>query len=511
MVKRVLITGGSGILGTALADLQVDKVFLDKSPAPPALKDQDFVQADITDKAALQNAMEGCDALIHLAGCSDAVSSDDDVCERILRDNIEGVTAAFTVARELGIERIILASSSHAVGMYECDNAPHVYAYGHGSKQRIDENAPARPDSLYGASKVFAEAFGRYLAETGGPKVYALRIGSVRSEYEDHPYAYAEWGVRKGLWKRGSREYAAQEGRLKSIWQSRRDFVQIIQKCLDYDGPNFDVFFSVSDNERGWLDITHAREALGYTPEDNSEGWLQIMTSNDACSNGNREALSAKQLQIAAIVPLRVTAENSIDHCEGLVRRTIESARESEFIDTIVLACDDESVLDHAEEWGVDHTILRPKELSQPGVRVDMVLEYVLDQLEAGGYSPDLIVPLEITFPFRPEGLLDNLILKLLSEKLDTAIAGFPEFRPAWYKPEEGVLRLDEYATTRDQRSPLHIGLSSLGCVTYAEFIRKGSRLGPHIGVLEVDDQLATIEIRTHKDLDMFRRLNQVT
>jgi len=60
---------------------------------------------------------------------------------------------------------------------------------------------------------------------------------------------------------------------LKAIWQSRRDFVQMVDLCLHYDGPRFDVFYGVSDNPRCWLDIEHAKKALGYLPHDNAESW----------------------------------------------------------------------------------------------------------------------------------------------------------------------------------------------------------------------------------------------
>ncbi|MEZ4530908.1 MAG: NAD-dependent epimerase/dehydratase family protein [Thermomicrobiales bacterium] len=48
-----------------------------------------------------------------------------------------------------------------------------------------DHNAEIRPDSLYGVSKVYGEALGRYYHETYGMRVHNLRIGSVRAD--DNP------------------------------------------------------------------------------------------------------------------------------------------------------------------------------------------------------------------------------------------------------------------------------------------------------------------------------------
>ncbi len=77
--------------------------------------------------------------------------------------------------------------------------------------------------------------------------------------------------MRKGKWERGSEDYRIQENRLKSIWQSRRDFLQMVGLLVDYGGPAFDVFYGVSRNARGWLDIGHAETALGYQPADDAE------------------------------------------------------------------------------------------------------------------------------------------------------------------------------------------------------------------------------------------------
>jgi hypothetical protein len=44
-------------------------------------------------------------------------------------------------------------------------------------------------------------------------------------------------------------------------------------RCLQVDGPSFDIFYGVSDNDRRWFDIDHAREVLGYDPQDDGEEW----------------------------------------------------------------------------------------------------------------------------------------------------------------------------------------------------------------------------------------------
>ena len=264
---KILITGGCGKCGTALAALPYEKTFFDRVSCANEPLGERFIQSNLNSLDVLAEAIRGCDAVIHLAASTSTESTWVDV----LRDNIEGTQNILKIACDEGVERFIFASSNHVVGMYEIEEAPRIYEIDHGIV--VDRDTSVRPDSYYGVSKVFGENLGRYVAENGGPKFYAIRIGAVLTAEKDHPYSYGEDGVKKGLWKRGSEQYQLQVKRLKAIWQSRSDFVQMINLCLQYDGPVFDIFYGVSDNPRRWLDIEHAKTVLGYRPLYNAEDW----------------------------------------------------------------------------------------------------------------------------------------------------------------------------------------------------------------------------------------------
>jgi N-acylneuraminate cytidylyltransferase len=160
--------------------------------------------------------------------------------------------------------------------------------------------------------------------------------------------------------------------------------------------------------------------------------------------------------------------------------------------------------------WGAEAPFVRPLELSAPHVRADDVLRFSLAELERQGESPEIIVPLESTYPFRPESLLDTLIERLLLDDFDTVIAGFSEYRPCWCHAEGELVRLDAHEQVRRDRDPVIIGLLSLGCATYPDVIRRGSRLGERIGVYEVRDPIAAIEIRDPADLKLMETLQHV-
>ncbi|MCU4926410.1 NAD(P)-dependent oxidoreductase [Halobacteria archaeon AArc-dxtr1] len=272
---ETVITGPYGRCGTALIDhLRDDHAFtyvdrIDPDDDHP-YGGYDTVVADVADDVeALEAAFEGADAVVHLAGYPHVDSTLSDVLE----PNIVGTANVLEAARDTEIETVVFASSNHVVGGYERDHAPALYRPEYGLV--LDRTAPVRPDSYYGVSKCFGEALGRYAVETDDypRRFYALRIGSVRDPAFDHPYGDAERGVDDGDWSRGSDAYDRQVARMKATWHSRRDFAQLVDRCLRDDTVEFDVFYGVSGNQRRWFDLEHARATLGYVPEDDGETW----------------------------------------------------------------------------------------------------------------------------------------------------------------------------------------------------------------------------------------------
>jgi len=276
MAIDVLVTGAYGRCGTALVDhLQEESdlyfTYLDRSepPADHPATDENAYVADVTDYEAIRPAFDGQDAVVHLAGYSDVDGEFDDVLE----PNVVGTNNVLAAAQDAAIESVVFTSSNHVLGAYETELAPDLYELNH--HLELDHTDPVRPDSYYGVTKVFGENLGRYYIEddTYPKRVYALRIGSVRSEEYDHPYGDAERRVEDGEIGRDSKTYERTVNRMKAIWQSRRDFAHEIECCLRDDHVNFGIFNGVSDNDRRWLSIEHARELLGYDPKDNGERW----------------------------------------------------------------------------------------------------------------------------------------------------------------------------------------------------------------------------------------------
>lgn len=275
---RVLLTGAHGTVGTALTQhLGEDYEFTlfdrrevdgqtpwdGEGPHPHA--GRETVVGDVSDADAVHAAVEGHDAVVHLAG----YPATDGTWSEVLENNVVGTRNVLDAAVEQEVERVVFASSNHAVGGYEKELAPELY---HGTDLTVDHTVPYRPDSPYGSSKAAGEVFGREYAERDDLRFVAIRICSVRAPRYDHPYGDAERGVHEGNWERGSADYDEQVARMKAMWQSRRDCAALFDCCLTFEG-SYDVFYGVSDNERRWFDIDHARDVVGYEPRDNGEEW----------------------------------------------------------------------------------------------------------------------------------------------------------------------------------------------------------------------------------------------
>ena len=103
------------------------------------------------------------------------------------------------------------------------------------------------------------------------------------------------------------------------------------------------------------------------------------------------------------------------------------------------------------------------KELSEPHINLEVVQNYTLKKIEDNLEYPDLIVHLEETFPFRPPGILDNMILDLLFNGYDTIIAGKEEPGWMWKKSLTGNYeRVDQGDIPRDLKKLPWLGFMEL-------------------------------------------------
>jgi uronate dehydrogenase len=237
-MRRVVVTGAAGRIGSVLRAGLRDQVELlrlvDQAPLGSPAPNEELVHADIGDLAAMERAVDGMDAVVHLAGVPE-----EDAFEPILQANIAGTYNVFEAARRRGCRRVVYASTSRVTGFYP-------------QQQRVDPEMPVRPDTWYAVSKVFGEALGRFYADRFGLEVVCVRIGA----FEERP----------------------SESRHLSTWLSPRDAVQLFRCCLTAPDVGLVTLYGVSANRRSWWD-TSAHERLGYRPQDDAERYAAEVES----------------------------------------------------------------------------------------------------------------------------------------------------------------------------------------------------------------------------------------
>ena len=234
--KKVLITGAAGRIGQVLREGLKDRYDLRLMYHRTVLEvaeGEEVVLGSVADMAAIEAAVDGVDAVVHMAGDPSTNAS----WESVLEKNIQGVYCTYEACRKKGVKRVIFASTNHVTGFYEEDG---VYT---------TPELPERPDSLYGVSKAFGEDLGRYYVDEHGLEVICLRIGSFQPD---------------------SAVIERQGDRILSTWLSHRDCVQLVWRGIEAD-VRFGIYYGISANTRAYWDIQSARQGLGYAPEDDAE------------------------------------------------------------------------------------------------------------------------------------------------------------------------------------------------------------------------------------------------
>jgi uronate dehydrogenase len=236
---KVVLTGACGRIGSALW---------------PAWEDEDRYDLTLVDL----NPVEGARSRVEVGDLQEHafashVCADQDVLISLARLQATNVGEAdggmtdigmqmqlFEIAHRAGVGKIIYASSNHASGWNEKISDPPVLS-------TVDQ---INPDGWYGAMKCMAEAAGKYLVNVCDRRFIAFRIGTFHGTSEPESL------------------------RRCSTLLAPVDAVQLFSLAVDYEGPEkFVLAYGASENvygeNSGFLDLSDAKEILGYKPEVN--------------------------------------------------------------------------------------------------------------------------------------------------------------------------------------------------------------------------------------------------
>jgi UDP-glucose 4-epimerase len=176
---NILVTGGAGMIGTKLVRMLVASgehvMVVDNgahSVSPPALPSGvTITNADVRDREAIAVAIDGMDAVIHLAACGSVVQS---IQYPVLNFevNVQGTLNVIQQSVDARVKKFIFASTGEAL---LGDAEPPV-----------SEASLPRPISPHGASKLCGEAYCHAFAGSYGLPTVSLRFANVYGPYSAH-------------------------------------------------------------------------------------------------------------------------------------------------------------------------------------------------------------------------------------------------------------------------------------------------------------------------------------
>jgi uronate dehydrogenase len=238
MNEPILITGGAGHVAGLISPL-LRREFrlrrLDTVEQEPGAEDE-VVTGDVRDLEVMHRACDGVAAVVHLA----AQPTEDDFRTALLPLNLDGTWAAYEAAVRAGVRRFVFASTIQVVDGYPLETF-------------VSPVAPPKPVSVYGCTKAFGEALGRFHADTSGLGVACLRLGAVVPP--DHPRL-------------------ATDARFRSVWCDPDDLARLVVAAIRSD-VRFATVIAVSPPATSRFDTA------------NPFGWQPV---GQPCSSGGRSA-----------------------------------------------------------------------------------------------------------------------------------------------------------------------------------------------------------------------------
>ena len=247
---HVLVTGGCGFIGSHIVEELVGaghrvRVLDDLSTSTPAHLPVgvELQVADVTDPAAATKALKDVDAVCHQSAKVGLGRGVSDLADYVRRNDL-GTAVLLSAAAEVGIPRIVLASSMvvYGEGGYDCSEHGPVRPATRTSQdlengqfeprcprcaqqlavREVDESAPLDPRNGYAASKVAQEHLTATWAAVTDGQAVALRYHNVygRRMPRDTPYAGVAGLFRSALAK-GLPPQVFEDGR------QLRDFVHV--------------------------------------------------------------------------------------------------------------------------------------------------------------------------------------------------------------------------------------------------------------------------------------------
>ncbi len=295
-MTNVLITGGAGFIGRHLADYLTGRVdvavtVIDNESLGDRkhldLSKVRFIAGDLRNRDELRSALEGQDVVVHLAADTRVVESIADPAHNF-ECNVVGTFNLLELCRELGVNRVVAASTGGAI---LGDVEPPVH----------EQMAP-QPTSPYGASKLMLEGYLSAYASSYGIRSCALRFSNIygpRSFHKGsvvaHFYKQFLAGDKLVVYGDGSqtRDFLYVADLVEGIWTAAEGpaqgafqlgsgapttLNQLLEHMRTVTGHEIEVVyqdFRAGEVRDTWCEIEKARTGFGFDPATTLEDGLR--------------------------------------------------------------------------------------------------------------------------------------------------------------------------------------------------------------------------------------------
>jgi dihydroflavonol-4-reductase len=320
---RAFLTGGTGFVGGRLVDRlrqrSDDVVALVRSPDKArALSAQGctLVEGDLESRAAMEEAMRGCESVFHLAA-DYRVGVRDEARESMERTNVEGTRNVLDAAHAAGVRKIVYVSTVAVFGNTHGDVVDETYAHpGKSFTSKYEETkwrahlvamekasagvpvVLVQPGAIYGPGDTSAMGEQLQQAATGRLPAVAFPGLGLNMVHVDDVVAGILAALDQGTpgesyvlggeitTMRGALEAAAQAAGRKAprfnvptpVLRALTPVGPLVGKAMGAP-PNLRELISSADGVTFWASDDKARSQLGYTPRDLATGMGQVFGS----------------------------------------------------------------------------------------------------------------------------------------------------------------------------------------------------------------------------------------
>lgn len=248
---RIALTGGRGRLGRYVAAelRQRHEVrTVDRAPSDAA-ESAPHPPIDVLDLAALRAAFQGHEVVVHLAGIDQSLASAE---ADVFETNVQGTWNAFEAAERAGVRRVVLCSSTSALGLDHTNlHLPPLYL-------PVDEAHPTRPSSTYGMSKLIGEEIAAAFSRRR-----KLEVLMLRPSYVAFPEMLDFMSGATGT--QADRE--AEPVPLLRAYVDPEDAARAFARAAECDYPGTETFLiAAADTFADELTLDHLRRVYGALP-----------------------------------------------------------------------------------------------------------------------------------------------------------------------------------------------------------------------------------------------------